>query len=97
VLPEERGLYKKMKVKDLLRFYAELKNRHTTKQEIDSWLELMQLTEWGSKKIQALSKGMAQKVQFIGAVIARPELVILDEPFSGLDRQAEVQKREWMS
>ena len=84
-LPEERGLYKKMKVKDVLRFYAELKNCRAAKQEIDRWLEVMQLGEWANKKVQALSKGMSQKVQFISAVIARPELVILDEPFSGLD------------
>src|SRR5262245_13106263 len=84
-LPEERGLYKKMKVKDVLRFYAELKNCRSPKQEIDRWLERMQLSEWANKKVQALSKGMSQKVQFISAVIARPELVILDEPFSGLD------------
>jgi ABC-2 type transport system ATP-binding protein len=84
-LPEERGLYKKMKVKDILRFYAELKSYPVTTQEVNGWLERMQLSEWGNKKVQALSKGMAQKVQFIGAVIARPSLVILDEPFSGLD------------
>ena len=84
-LPEERGLYKKMKVKDVLQFYAELKNCRVAKQEIERWLEVMQLSEWANKKVQALSKGMSQKVQFISAVIARPELVILDEPFSGLD------------
>jgi ABC-2 type transport system ATP-binding protein len=84
-LPEERGLYKKMKVRDVLRFYAELKNCRSPKQEIERWLKIMQLTEWANKKVEALSKGMSQKVQFIGAVIARPALVILDEPFSGLD------------
>jgi ABC-2 type transport system ATP-binding protein len=84
-LPEERGLYKKMKVKDVLRFYAELKNCRSPKQEIDRWLDRLQLAEWANKKVEALSKGMSQKVQFISAVIARPELVILDEPFSGLD------------
>lgn len=84
-LPEERGLYKKMKVRDLLRFYAELKGKPDCKVEADRWLERMGLTEWANKKIDTLSKGMAQKVQFISAVIAEPELVILDEPFSGLD------------
>jgi ABC-2 type transport system ATP-binding protein len=84
-LPEERGLYKKMKVRDVLRFYAELKNCRDSKREIECWLKVMQLSEWANKKVQTLSKGMSQKVQFISAVIARPELVILAEPFSGLD------------
>jgi len=84
-LPEERGLYKQMKVRDLLRFYAELKGMRDSKAAIDSWLERMSLGDWAGKKVEALSKGMAQKVQFIATVIARPELVLLDEPFSGLD------------
>ncbi len=84
-LPEERGLYKKMKVRDVLRFFAELKNGRDIPREIDRWLERLQLGDWKNKTVEALSKGMAQKVQFIAAVIARPELVLLDEPFSGLD------------
>src|SRR5437870_1362675 len=84
-LPEERGLYRQMKVRDLLRFYAELKGCRHSKPAIDIWLERMGLTEWANKKIQALSKGMAQKIQFIATVVAKPELVLLDEPFSGLD------------
>jgi ABC-2 type transport system ATP-binding protein len=84
-LPEERGLYKTMKVREILRFYAELKGCRDSKSDIDRWLERMGLGDWGNKKVQALSKGMAQKVQFIATVIARPELVLLDEPFSGLD------------
>ena len=84
-LPEERGLYKKMRVKELLRFYAELKGRRDSKQAVEQWLERMGLCDAGDKKIEALSKGMAQKVQFISAIIAQPELVILDEPFTGLD------------
>jgi ABC-2 type transport system ATP-binding protein len=84
-LPEERGLYRQMKVRDLLRFYAELKGCRHNKPAIDSWLERMDLTTWANKKIQALSKGMAQKVQFIATVVTKPELVLLDEPFSGLD------------
>jgi ABC-2 type transport system ATP-binding protein len=84
-LPEERGLYKQMKVRDILRFYAELKGFYNSGPVIDSWLERMKLTAWANKKIEALSKGMAQKVQFIATVVARPELVLLDEPFSGLD------------
>jgi ABC-2 type transport system ATP-binding protein len=84
-MPEERGLYKKMKVCDLLRFYGALKNGKQIKQEVDRWLEKLSLTDWANKKVEALSKGMSQKVQFIATVIAKPELIILDEPFSGLD------------
>src|ERR1700730_672286 len=61
-LPEERGLYKQMKVREVLRFYAELKGFRDSKNAISSWLERMELTAWADKKIQALSKGMAQKV-----------------------------------
>lgn len=84
-LPEERGLYKKMKVREILRFYAELKGCRDFKPRITGWLERMELTPWAEKRVDALSKGMSQKVQFISAVIADPQLVILDEPFSGLD------------
>ncbi len=84
-LPEERGLYKKMKVRDALRFHAELKGCRDGRAAIDRWLERLGLADWGGKPVDALSKGMAQKVQFIAAVIARPRLVLLDEPFSGLD------------
>jgi ABC-2 type transport system ATP-binding protein len=84
-LPEERGLYKQMRVRDVLRFYAELKGRRDNRAAIDDWLERMGLADWGTKKVEALSKGMAQKVQFIATVVSRPELVLLDEPFSGLD------------
>jgi ABC-2 type transport system ATP-binding protein len=74
-----------MKVLDILRFYAELKGRRDFKELVSNWLERMDLTAWGDKKVETLSKGMAQKVQFIAAVIGEPELVILDEPFTGLD------------
>jgi ABC-2 type transport system ATP-binding protein len=84
-LPEERGLYKKMKVRDLLRFYAELKMGHNVKREVDRWLDRLGLIDAAQKKVEALSKGMSQKVQFLAAVISNPELLILDEPFSGLD------------
>jgi ABC-2 type transport system ATP-binding protein len=84
-LPEERGLYKAMKVKDILRFYAELKGFFDCKEAISNWLQKMGLSEWADKKVETLSKGMSQKVQFIATIIARPELVLLDEPFSGLD------------
>ena len=86
-LPEERGLYRKMKVKDVILFMAELRgmDRADAFNEIDRWLHKMDLTEWVNRKIEELSKGMAQKIQFIATVIHKPELIILDEPFSGLD------------
>ena len=86
-LPEERGLYRKMKVKDVILFMAELRgmDRVDAFNEIDRWLKKMDLTEWKNRKIEELSKGMAQKIQFIATVIHKPELIILDEPFSGLD------------
>ena len=86
-LPEERGLYKKMTVSRLLTYYASLKgmDRRSAEREIDTWLERFELEDWKHAKTEALSKGMSQKVQFIATVIARPELIILDEPFSGLD------------
>ena len=85
-LPEERGLYRKMKVKDVILFMAELRGMDNADalNEIDRWLQKMDLTEWENKKIEALSKGMAQKIQFIATVIHKPDLIILDEPFSGL-------------
>jgi ABC-2 type transport system ATP-binding protein len=86
-LPEERGLYKKMKVGEQLRFFAELKDLRGKEAErrIDMWLVKLQLADWKNKRTKELSKGMQQKVQFITAVIHNPDLVILDEPFSGLD------------
>ncbi|RMG00013.1 MAG: ATP-binding cassette domain-containing protein [Acidobacteria bacterium] len=86
-LPEERGLYKKMKIVDQLRYFAALKgvSRSEIDKRIDYWLERMKLLEWKNKKSNDLSKGMAQKIQFISAVLHDPELLILDEPFSGLD------------
>jgi ABC-2 type transport system ATP-binding protein len=84
-LPEERGLYKKMKVKEQLAYFASLRNYTNAKMEIDEWLEKFSLTEWANKKVEELSKGMQQKVQFINAVLHKPEFIILDEPFSGFD------------
>jgi ABC-2 type transport system ATP-binding protein len=84
-MPEERGLYRKMKVRELLRFYGELKSGRKVNREVDLWLERLDLAEWASKKVETLSKGMSQKVQFIATVVSRPELIILDEPFTGLD------------
>lgn len=87
-LPEERGLYKKMKVVDQLRYFAALKGMTTTAdadKKIDFWLERMNLAEWKRKKTTDLSKGMQQKIQFVSTVLHDPDLLILDEPFSGLD------------
>lgn len=84
-LPEERGLYRKMKVYDLLKFYAELKGRRVGNSEIDGWLNRIGLPDVGPKPVESLSKGMAQKVQFLTTILHEPELLILDEPFSGLD------------
>lgn len=86
-LPEERGLYKKMKVVDQLKYFAALKGISSAEAEkrIDLWLERMQLSEWKKKKTTDLSKGMQQKIQFISTVLHDPDLLILDEPFSGLD------------
>jgi ABC-2 type transport system ATP-binding protein len=86
-LPEERGLYKKMSVRRLLRYYGRLKGSRAAEvdREADRWLAAFELSAWADRKVEALSKGMAQKVQFIASVVSNPELVILDEPFSGLD------------
>ncbi len=86
-LPEERGLYKKMKVGEQLKFFAELKSIDGSEavKRVDAWLERVKLSEWKGKKSSELSKGMQQKIQFISAVIHDPDLLILDEPFSGLD------------
>jgi len=86
-LPEERGLYRKAKVEDMLLYLASLKGMAETaaRKSIGLWLERFGLGEWKARKIDELSKGMAQKVQFIGTVLHDPELVLFDEPFSGLD------------
>jgi ABC-2 type transport system ATP-binding protein len=90
-LPEERGLYKKMQVRRVLLFLAELKGVKTAvaNKRIDEWLERFSLVvgdrNWGDAKVDELSRGMQQKVQFIAALLHEPDLVILDEPFSGLD------------
>ena len=86
-LPEERGRYKKMKVVDQLKYFAELKgvSGAGADKKIDFWLERMGLAEWKKSKTTDLSKGMQQKIQFISTVLHDPDLLILDEPFSGLD------------
>lgn len=90
-LPEERGLYRKMQVRRVLRFLAALKGvgRHEADQRIDYWMERVGLRgagkDWGKAKVDELSRGMQQKVQFIATLLHEPELIVLDEPFSGLD------------
>jgi ABC-2 type transport system ATP-binding protein len=86
-LPEERGLYRKMKVLDHLYFLAAIKevSRDTARARIEEWLDRMELRPWLGKKVDELSKGMQQKVQFIATIVHDPDLLILDEVFSGLD------------
>ncbi|WBO84990.1 ABC transporter ATP-binding protein [Hymenobacter yonginensis] len=86
-LPEERGLYKKMKVGEQLLYLARLKglSRADATQRIKSWLTRLELKPWAEKNVEDLSKGMQQKVQFIATVLHEPEIIILDEPFSGFD------------
>jgi len=86
-LPEERGIYRKMKVVNVLKFLAILKDmdKKIATQEIDYWLHRLNLMEWKHKKIEELSKGMQQKLQFIATILHKPKLLILDEPFLGLD------------
>ncbi|MEW6736873.1 MAG: ATP-binding cassette domain-containing protein [Acidobacteriota bacterium] len=86
-LPEERGLYKKMRVGEQLLLFARLRGveRSEAVRRIDRWLDRLELTEWRNKNTDELSKGMQQKVQFIATILAEPSLLILDEPFSGLD------------
>lgn len=84
-MPEERGIYRRMKVRELLQFLGSLKNGKDITRSVDLWLDRLDLAAWGNKKVETLSKGMSQKVQFIATVVANPELVLLDEPFTGLD------------
>ena len=86
-LPEERGLYKKMKVSDHIVYLARLKGmeKREAYRQMDEWLERFDLMQWRNRKVETLSKGMQQKVQFIATVIHKPELLIFDEPFSGFD------------
>ncbi len=86
-MPEERGLYKKMKIGEQLIFMAELKglSRSEAKKQVVYWLNRFEASDWAEKKTEELSKGMQQKVQFISTIAHNPDLIILDEPFSGLD------------
>ena len=96
-LPEERGLYKKMKVGEQAIFFARLKglDKRDAEKRLKEWFERMEIGNWWNKKVEELSKGMAQKVQFIITVLHRPKLLIFDEPFSGFDPiNANILKRE---
>jgi len=86
-LPEERGLYPKMKVGEHLLYLSQLKglSRHEAFDRINNWFERLEISGWSEKKIEDLSKGMQQKIQFIATVVHEPDLIILDEPFSGFD------------
>lgn len=86
-LPEERGLYKKMQVFEQLVYLAQLKglSKHAATEKTNAWLNKLDILHWGKKRVEELSKGMQQKVQFISTVIHEPKLLILDEPFSGFD------------
>lgn len=96
-LPEERGLYKKMKVGEQAIYLAQLKglSKHDAKQRLKEWFEKFDIMSWWNKRLEELSKGMQQKVQFIITVLHDPQLIILDEPFSGFDPvNAEMLKHE---
>jgi len=84
-LPEDRGLYKKMKLKEVLAFHGELSGGKNLGEKISKWLEHFDLSDYANKKVETLSKGMRQKLQFIATILNEPEIVILVEPFSGLD------------
>lgn len=86
-MPEERGLYKKMKVGEHLLYLARLKglSKNDATEQIHLWMDKFEIRDWWGKKVEELSKGMQQKIQFIATVVHRPQLLILDEPFSGLD------------
>ncbi len=86
-MPEERGLYRKMSVVDQLLYFAELKGlkRSEAKERVKYWMRKMDILDWADKKMEELSKGMAQKVQFISTILHKPQFLILDEPFSGFD------------
>ena len=86
-MPEERGMYKKMKVGEQLIYFAKLRDFNTKQAEekIDYWLQKLDIESWRNKNIEDLSKGMQQKVQFVATILHEPKLLILDEPFSGLD------------
>ena len=99
-MPEERGLYKKMKVSEQAMYLAELKGLEPkeAKRKLEYWFEKFEITSWWDKKLEELSKGMAQKIQFITTILHEPKLLIFDEPFSGFDPvNAELLKQEILS
>lgn len=96
-MPEERGLYKKMRVGEQLMYFAQLRgfSKPEAEQKINYWLKKLNIEDWNNKTVEELSKGMQQKIQFIATVLHEPSLLILDEPFSGLDPiNAEIIKNE---
>ena len=96
-MPEERGLYKKMRVGEQAMFFARLKGmpKHDAEARLKEWFERLEIADWWERKVEDLSKGMAQKVQFISTVVHEPKLLIFDEPFSGFDPiNADRRKRE---
>jgi ABC-2 type transport system ATP-binding protein len=96
-LPEERGLYKKMEIGEQVLYLSKLKGLHSSEatKRIRYWFEKLEMKDWWSKKVEDLSKGMQQKVQFVATVLHQPELIILDEPFSGFDPvNADIIKQE---
>jgi ABC-2 type transport system ATP-binding protein len=86
-MPEERGLYKKMKIGEQVLYLAQLKglDKKEAKERVKEWFVKFQMESWWNKKVEDLSKGMSQKLQFVTTVLHNPDLIILDEPFSGLD------------
>ena len=92
-MPEERGLYKKMTVADQLVFFAELRGLSTkdAKASVKHWLQRLDMMDWARKKVEEISKGMAQKVQFVSCVLHNPQLLILDEPTSAIDAKGELE------
>ena len=88
-LPEERGLYKKMLIGEQLLYFAELKglSKADAKKRVKYWVDKFEIKDWLNKKVEELSKGMQQKVQFVASILHHPKLIILDEPFSGFDPQ----------
>src|SRR4030095_5542278 len=86
-MPEERGLYKKMKIGDQALYLARLKGltRHDAMEKIKFWFQRLEMQSWWNKKVEDLSKGMSQKLQFVTTILHEPKLIILDEPLSGLD------------
>jgi ABC-2 type transport system ATP-binding protein len=84
-LPEERGLYRRMEVRSLLEFHGELRGGRSVTREVNAWLDRLDLGHCATRRVDTLSKGMSQKVQFIAAVVPEPKVLILDEPFTGLD------------